>query len=144
MFGWCAVNACASRQTFSYPVAKDVVLSLNGTVTTNRHVPPLLLSSVQACVVACIASSMRAWRGYMQCDHDSRVCRHAVGKLRSRGNIRGGTRGLRWDWSGSLEHEVLEVSCIVLAVCASIARCLGRGSTLVAETLRRTCGDGVL
>ena len=48
--------------------------------------------------------------------------------------------GLQW----ALEHEALEASSVVLTDILSIAWCLMKGFTLVAEKLRRTCVHGVL
>ena len=48
--------------------------------------------------------------------------------------------GLQW----VLEHEAREAFSVVLTVYISTALRVGKGSTLVAETLRRTCAHGVL
>ena len=48
--------------------------------------------------------------------------------------------GLQW----AMEHEVHEAFSVVLTVYISTALRLGKGSTFVAETLRRTCVHGVL
>ena len=48
--------------------------------------------------------------------------------------------GLQW----VLEHEVHEAFSVVLTVYISTALRLGKGSTLVTETLRHTCRHGVL
>ena len=79
----------------------------------------------QASVIRGIASCVRAcvsWTNHLIVT--CRTCRPAVGELFSR-HYPGGTRGLDGIEAGVSEHEVLEASYVVLAVCAALPGCLG-------------------
>ena len=62
-------------------------------------------------------------------DRDVRTCRHVVGKLVSRHHP-SGTRGLNGIAAGVSAHEVLEASCVVLAVCEALPGALGKARHL--------------
>ena len=60
--------------------------------------------------------------------------------------LRGVIRAVNLAWMRllwALEHEALEACSVVLAVVLGNARHLGESPTLVAEEVRRTCGNGV-